>query len=248
MPERLLDALAAARAEVAEARAETHELGDRLRAHRGWVLLLALLVVAVLVLGGLFVRAERSRAVQERLNADRVAAVVECVRSWARAFTERATVLTEAQRVRQQALDDLIRTVPLRDPVRFNAALRAFLVASDAYEATVKKYPVPAVPELTCEILSKPRPLPTVTRPVPGPTVTRTAIRTVPAPVPTVTVTRGFGGPLVITQRATVTETVTVEVPVRGPTRTVTRSVPGPTRTVVVRQTVTRTVPPGRGR
>lgn len=136
-------------------------------------------------------------------------ALLDCIQKWATATTVRSAALTKAADARQQALDRLLRDAFTRaSRVRLLADGRAYIKASDAYDAVVKKHPVPQPPRLHCVLyLPPPTPPPAPKRtPTPRgtPQSTVTVVHTVPLPGATVT---AF---VTVTVTRTVTRTVTV--------------------------------------
>lgn len=130
-------------------------------------------------------------------------ALLDCIQRWATATTVRSAALTKAADARQQALDRLLRDAFTgASPAKLRADGRAYIKASDAYDAVAKKHPVPQPPRLHCVLYLQPpapspspRPAPTRIKTVPttvhaaGATVTATVVRTVLLPGATITET-----------------------------------------------------------
>jgi hypothetical protein len=76
-----------------------------------------------------------------------------CVRSWANAYAARTSVLVPTAIARNDALDNMIRTLALPDDQRkasFDAAFVLYLKASDAYTRAAAQNPPPTAPQYTC--------------------------------------------------------------------------------------------------
>lgn len=174
---------------------------------RHWIALLLFLIV----FGGLLgfgVKSVRDAAASRQEIVNSQQAELQCISHWVNTYSQRVELLDDADRVRLQALDVLVRSV--RGPeAGFLRALASYLAASDRVNQQARSHPLPPAPQFLCAQLRSPR------SPSPRATFTKTATRVVPGPARTVNVP----GPA---------RTFTVP----GPTRTVT--VPGPTRAVTV--------------
>lgn len=115
----------------------------------------ALAVVLILVAGVLALALSANYHANKALTrqASQAAAAkvqAKCVSDWANAFAARAQRLTDATTPKNDKFDALVRTIPLHSQSKFLAALKAYLAASDAYNAAIASHPLPAAPVFRC--------------------------------------------------------------------------------------------------
>lgn len=108
---------------------------------------LALVVVLMIAVTELYFQAAARTATENRVDHART----QCLEAWADRYTNRAQLITEAQRSRNQAQDTFI--LGLADAHSKAESRRLFLTylaAVRQYNETQARNPVPASPRLVC--------------------------------------------------------------------------------------------------
>lgn len=201
------------------------------------IVILVILVIITLIAFGRENNDRKNAARAGKLKDAQIQAVLNCVEDWSGKFTKRSDTLAKSNATRSNALDKVVRDVFKVPFIQAELAKdgKAYLKASDEYNAALKNNPLPPAPTLGCKIPTKVPTAPILkSNLVPTSTVTATSTTT-----PTLT-----NAPTRFTQ--------TVNVPGgAGKTGTIyittTKTVPGQIATLTITSTTTKTIiPPPR--
>jgi len=200
-----------------------------------WIIGIGTVILAILLLITLIAfnreNNDRKNATKAgKLKDAQIQAVLNCVEDWSAKFTKRSDALSKSSTIRTNALDKVVRDV---FKVPFSQAElakdgKAYLIASDEYNAAVKNNPIPPAPTLGCKI----------------PTAVPSTPKTVPTATHTITSTPT---PIAIPTKFTQTVNVPGSAGKNGTTYiTTTKTTPGQiaTLTIIATATVTKTVTP----
>lgn len=101
----------------------------------------AILVMLVIIIPGYII--------VDRANT-RVTNLAQCVSEWADDSSARSERISQVSQLRNDALDELIRSVDKMDRTLFKKHLRYYIEISDLYYVTLDKNPIPTPPKLRC--------------------------------------------------------------------------------------------------
>lgn len=140
---------------------------------------LGMLVTAlVLLLSSVVVLGVKEIADERRLGNEQRRAIA-CVAKWANDYSARANRIGDLNDQEENALRELVSSIPGRNEQKFNRALRQYLDAINLTANARKSDPIPPSPKFLCDLQLSGKPLSAVTvTATPHPIATTTATTT----------------------------------------------------------------------